>query len=63
MDQLGQKFKIDFLLFPKWIFFQLYFGAKKKYSDQLTEWNWCLSCDDLKGLGAQSLHVYGIYLN
>ncbi len=27
MDQLGQKFQIDFLLFLKWLFFQLNFGA------------------------------------
>ncbi len=26
--QLSQKIKIDFLLFPKWLFFQLNFGAK-----------------------------------
>ena len=25
--QLGENFNIDFLLFPKWLFFQLYFGA------------------------------------
>ena len=28
MDQLGQNFKIDFLLFLKWLFFQFDFGAK-----------------------------------
>ena len=28
MDQLCQKFKIDFLLFPKWLFFQINCGAK-----------------------------------
>ena len=27
-DQLSQKIKIDFLLFPKWLFFHLNFGAK-----------------------------------
>ena len=27
-DQLSHKIKIDFLLFPKWLFFQLNFGAK-----------------------------------
>ncbi len=27
-DQLSQKINIDFLLFPKWLFFQLNFGAK-----------------------------------
>ena len=27
-DQLGEKFKNDILLFPKWLFFQLQFGAK-----------------------------------
>ncbi len=27
-DQLSQKNKIDFLLFPKWLFFHLNFGAK-----------------------------------
>ena len=27
-DQLSQKIKTDFLLFPKWLFFQLNFGAK-----------------------------------
>ncbi len=26
-DQLGQKFKIDFLLFPNWLFFQLNLGS------------------------------------
>ena len=23
MDQMGQKFKVDFLLFPKWMFYQV----------------------------------------
>ena len=27
MDKLCQKFKIDFLLFPIWLFVQLKFGA------------------------------------
>ena len=27
MDKLGQKFKFGFLLFPKWLVFQLNFGA------------------------------------
>ena len=28
MDLLGQKFDMDLLLFPKWLFVQLKFGAK-----------------------------------
>ncbi len=28
MYNLGLKFKIEFLLFPKWLFFQLNFAAK-----------------------------------
>ncbi len=29
MDQLGQKFKTDFLPFLKWLFFQIKFGAQE----------------------------------
>ena len=28
-DQLSQKIKTDFLLFPNWLFFHLIFGAEK----------------------------------
>ncbi len=30
MDQLGQKFKIYSVLYPKWLFFQFYFFFAKK---------------------------------
>ncbi len=29
MDHFDQNFKTDFLLFPKWLFYQLNFGGKK----------------------------------